>query len=353
MCQYREMFHGVNHMICSFVFICRFKIYLLKNSRRVHIYILTFTELWVVSMEHLQRVWQASRERLPFRTPGSVPNLGLTNAPIVETKFLELAMSLLDFSHRISLGTFSILLWWLYQRWKTLKCYLIFIWDRLIWQIFLPISSQTLKIDRKTFCARTNIYFFLFCRLLKCKIQKIWCTVTVAPTIDHHGGHSRIPANQRWDKMPGRSQRLPPGQPHPPRTPETQPKCIYGGLALEWDRHYIGSATATIHQEKGIITIESTPSRGTVLQAPHGKGNKCDKNVKYKPPIFYCWKLCILNYNTPVYCIHTIVHIRVIARNMRVSKKSVYFISYLKNRESIEGYSQCKSILRVLRKMVF
>ena len=28
---------------------------------------LTFTELWVVSMEHLQRVWLASRERLPFR----------------------------------------------------------------------------------------------------------------------------------------------------------------------------------------------------------------------------------------------------------------------------------------------
>ena len=127
---------------------------------------LTFTELWVVSMEHLQRVWLASRERLPLRTPGSVPFygglacalivetsfprlypdlndrteldiyrierfpwsicvpagsaypsghlvpspiLGLASAPIVETKFLELAMSLLDFSPRISLGTFSIL----------------------------------------------------------------------------------------------------------------------------------------------------------------------------------------------------------------------------------------------------
>ena len=34
---------------------------------------LTFTELRVVSMEHLQRVLQASRERLPFRTPGSAP----------------------------------------------------------------------------------------------------------------------------------------------------------------------------------------------------------------------------------------------------------------------------------------
>ena len=27
-------------------------------------------------MEHLQRVWHASRERLPFRTPGSVPHCG-------------------------------------------------------------------------------------------------------------------------------------------------------------------------------------------------------------------------------------------------------------------------------------
>ena len=33
----------------------------------------------------------------------------------------------------------------------------------------------------------------------KCKIQKNWCTVTVAPTIEHHGGHSWTPADQRWD----------------------------------------------------------------------------------------------------------------------------------------------------------
>ena len=30
---------------------------------------------------------------------------------------------------------------------------------------------------------------------------------------------------------------------------------------------------------KGIISIESNPSRGTVLAAQHGKWNKCDKNV--------------------------------------------------------------------------
>ena len=40
-----------------------------------------------------------------------------------------------------------------------------------------------------------------------CEIQKNWCTVTVAPTIEHHCGHSRTPANQRRDQVPGRSQR--------------------------------------------------------------------------------------------------------------------------------------------------
>ena len=38
-------------------------------------------------MEHLQRVWLASRERLPLRTPGSAPFRGLANALIVETSF--------------------------------------------------------------------------------------------------------------------------------------------------------------------------------------------------------------------------------------------------------------------------
>ena len=63
---------------------------------------------------------------------------------------------------------------------------------------------------------------------------------------------------------------------------DTTKVFIYGGLTLDVGRHYIGSVTATTHQEKGIITLESNPSRGTVLPAPHGKGNKCDKNVKYK-----------------------------------------------------------------------
>ena len=57
---------------------------------------LTFSELWVVSMEHLQRVWHASRERLPFQSPPST-FFGLACAPIVETILLELAISILDF----------------------------------------------------------------------------------------------------------------------------------------------------------------------------------------------------------------------------------------------------------------
>ena len=36
---------------------------------------LTFTEIREVSMEHLRRMWHASREHLPFWTPGSVPPL--------------------------------------------------------------------------------------------------------------------------------------------------------------------------------------------------------------------------------------------------------------------------------------
>ena len=35
----------------------------------------------------------------------------------------------------------------------------------------------------------------------KCKIQKNWCNATVAPTIEHHGGHSWTPENQRWDQV--------------------------------------------------------------------------------------------------------------------------------------------------------
>ena len=42
------------------------------------------TEIWVVSIEHLRRVWHADRGRLLFRTPGPVP-FGLAYVLLVET----------------------------------------------------------------------------------------------------------------------------------------------------------------------------------------------------------------------------------------------------------------------------
>ena len=99
----------------------------------------------------------------------------------------------------------------------------------------------------------------------KCRIQKNWCTVTVAPTIEHHGGHSRTPANQRWDQVPGGESASPAWLAAPAMNARDKRKCIYGGLTLDVDRHYIGSVTATTHQERGIITLESNSSQGTVL----------------------------------------------------------------------------------------
>ena len=53
-----------------------------------------YYNVWVVSMEHLQRVRHARRERLPLRTPGSVPDLrGLACAVIVETGFTDSSSS--------------------------------------------------------------------------------------------------------------------------------------------------------------------------------------------------------------------------------------------------------------------
>ena len=37
----------------------------------------------------------------------------------------------------------------------------------------------------------------------KCKIQKNWCTVTVAPTKEHHGGHSRLTHSGNIDIFSG------------------------------------------------------------------------------------------------------------------------------------------------------
>ena len=60
---------------------------------------LTFTDFRVVSMDNLQRVWLASMERLPFRTPTSVPPFGdLLMLQLLRTSFTERAVSFLDFS---------------------------------------------------------------------------------------------------------------------------------------------------------------------------------------------------------------------------------------------------------------
>ena len=67
-----------------------------------------FYEIFV-SIEYLQRVWQADRGRLLIQTPGPVP-LGLAYVLRVETNpFSELVVIFLDYALRISLGTFSIL----------------------------------------------------------------------------------------------------------------------------------------------------------------------------------------------------------------------------------------------------
>ena len=62
-------------LLCYYAFI-GVKTPLMSALLRILIPTLTFTELRVVSMEHLQRVWHASRERIPFRTHGSVPHFG-------------------------------------------------------------------------------------------------------------------------------------------------------------------------------------------------------------------------------------------------------------------------------------
>ena len=85
---------------------------------------LTFTELRVVVMEHLQGAWLASRERFPFRTPGSVPPFGdllllqllWPVLPYLPYLFLNYSRYLLDFALTYwadDLGTWlGNFVWW-------------------------------------------------------------------------------------------------------------------------------------------------------------------------------------------------------------------------------------------------
>ena len=66
-----------------------------------------FTEFWVVSIEHLRRLWHADRGRLLLRTPGPVP-LGLAYVLLVETNpFLNLSLFF-----RTVLSRFYLLQYW-------------------------------------------------------------------------------------------------------------------------------------------------------------------------------------------------------------------------------------------------
>ena len=104
-----------------------------------------FTEFWVVSIEHLRRVWHADRGRLLLRTPGPVP-LGLAYALLVET---NPSFSEPDYALRISLGTFSIFLSGSYRKSCYTLTYDICIYNicyRCIMRTYVLVISQKISI---------------------------------------------------------------------------------------------------------------------------------------------------------------------------------------------------------------
>ena len=90
---------------------------------------LTFTELWEVSMEYLQRVLHASRELLAFRTPGSIP-------------FWDLHMFLLLRSFFLNLSWFSWLFHFEYPWGSVLSWFCILFHARLWWMATYHLSRQ-------------------------------------------------------------------------------------------------------------------------------------------------------------------------------------------------------------------
>ena len=131
---------------------------------------LTFTELRVVSMKRLQRVWHASRARLPFRSLVPSHILELVYAPIVETSFPELAVSFLDFSPSIPLGTPSMLFWGFYY-FNPEILYFAPISLGIIAYRFLRLFKTTPTDRVKSVCNRCVIEFlvaFLYCHVAFC-----------------------------------------------------------------------------------------------------------------------------------------------------------------------------------------
>ena len=99
-----------------------------------------------------------------------LPILGLANAPIVETKILELAMSLLDFSPRIPLGTFSILL---HTRWTLLMLLLTLI-IKAIPSLSLFHNLKFIKSGLKVWKAFGKGYFEMHASLMCMHIVIKW-----------------------------------------------------------------------------------------------------------------------------------------------------------------------------------
>ena len=138
----------------------------------------------------------------------------------------------------------------------------------------IPKSDVYQSIQSNWFCVNIIIQGIKDC--VKCKIQKNWCTVTAAPTKEHHGGHSRKPEV----RPSAREESASPAWLAAPAMNVCDTTKVYIYLTLYVDRHYIGSVIATTHKEKGIITLESNLSRETVLPAQHGKRSTCVKKYK-------------------------------------------------------------------------
>ena len=118
----------------------------------------------------------------------------------------------------------------LYLAYNYLKLHLV-IKIFLVTKKIIPVSGSNLLLN-------SNEYE---------KYKKNWCIVTVARTMEHHGGHWRTPkksevrpggreesASSAWLAASAMNAR-----------DSTKGIHAYGGLTLDLVRHYIGSVTAT------------------------------------------------------------------------------------------------------------
>ena len=125
--------------------------------------IYTFNELWVVSMEHLRRVVHASKERLPFRIPGSVPLFGTC---LCSNCWDQIPRTCHVFTRLFTLNTpwysfFDFASWTYFSSYNKTFCQ----WNRFknIHQFpfhwISPIGSILVKVCRQ----RRKTFLFMFC----------------------------------------------------------------------------------------------------------------------------------------------------------------------------------------------